>query len=549
MPSPFTEIPEEDWLTSNELAFAFFDAYPVTEGHTLIVPHRRVATWFDATEEERAAITALIDEVKDILDERFAPDGYNIGINAGEAAGQTVMHLHVHLIPRYHGDMDDPRGGVRHVIPEKGNYLEGGGAPTRPPASPDKVQSRLATGGESDPFIDYLRPLFARAQQIFIVAAFIQDSGLKLLRGPLLSAMARGATVRLLTGDYFHITQVEALRRLLDWQDASELSELLESQLSVERVGEADFHPGGLKVRVVEVGPRDGWPNSFHPKSWRFESDAFGVGFVGSSNISYRALTDGIEWNLSVRRDADPEGYREVAEAFDAQWKEARQLTPEWLAGYELEAKKNPQPVPRGEIDKPEPSDEPAPHEIQREALEALDSARRAGRRRALVVHATGLGKTWLAAFDVRAYAEYSRRTPRVLFLAHRIEILQQAAETFRDIIPDVKFGWFVADKDKRDGDVVFASVQKLRRRARIQQFDKDEFDYVIVDEVHHAAADGYRRILRHLDPEFLLGLTATPDRADEADIRPLFDDFVAHRADIGEGIERGYLCPFHYQG
>lgn len=96
----------------------------MTRGHALVVPKRVVATWFEATREERIAIMDLIDEVKGRLDAEHTPDGYNIGINAGEAAGQTVMHLHVHVIPRYRGDVEDPRGGVRHVIPGKGNYLE-----------------------------------------------------------------------------------------------------------------------------------------------------------------------------------------------------------------------------------------------------------------------------------------------------------------------------------------------------------------------------------------------------------------------------------------
>ena len=123
MSSPFSKIDKSEWVLSNELAFAIFDAYPVTQGHILVIPHRVVPTWFDASAAEQQAIMNLVDEVKAELDRRFRPDGYNIGINAGAAAGQTVMHLHVHVIPRYEGDMEDPRGGVRHVIPEKGNYL------------------------------------------------------------------------------------------------------------------------------------------------------------------------------------------------------------------------------------------------------------------------------------------------------------------------------------------------------------------------------------------------------------------------------------------
>ena len=126
MTSPFLDRPEPEWIASNELAFAIHDGYPVSPGHALVVPRRVIATWFEASQEERQAIFDLVDEVKRLLDARTpAPDGYNIGINCGEAAGQTVMHLHVHVIPRYRGDVPDPTGGVRHVIPGKGNYLTG----------------------------------------------------------------------------------------------------------------------------------------------------------------------------------------------------------------------------------------------------------------------------------------------------------------------------------------------------------------------------------------------------------------------------------------
>ena len=119
----FLQLPQDAHLASNALAFAIRDGFPVSPGHTLIVPRRLVATWFEATREEQVAMLELVDVVKAQLDAELQPDGYNIGINAGAAAGQTVMHLHLHLIPRFVGDVPDPRGGVRHVIPGKGNYL------------------------------------------------------------------------------------------------------------------------------------------------------------------------------------------------------------------------------------------------------------------------------------------------------------------------------------------------------------------------------------------------------------------------------------------
>jgi diadenosine tetraphosphate (Ap4A) HIT family hydrolase len=123
MTSPFLQLPQEAHVASNALAFAIRDGFPVSPGHTLIVPRRLVATWFEATREDQVALLELLDVVKAQLDAELRPDGYNIGINVGPAAGQTVMHLHMHLIPRFHGDVPDPRGGVRHVIPGKGNYL------------------------------------------------------------------------------------------------------------------------------------------------------------------------------------------------------------------------------------------------------------------------------------------------------------------------------------------------------------------------------------------------------------------------------------------
>jgi diadenosine tetraphosphate (Ap4A) HIT family hydrolase len=178
MSSPFLERPESDWIASNALAFAIFDGFPVSPGHALIIPKRLVATWFEATPDEQQALMALVETVKARLDRDYQPDGYNIGVNVGEAGGQTVFHLHVHLIPRYRGDMDDPRGGVRHVIPWKGNYKR---APV----------TRLATGGD-DPFQAHLLPLFESAEDIAIVAAFVQDTGLLQLQRPLREASARG---------------------------------------------------------------------------------------------------------------------------------------------------------------------------------------------------------------------------------------------------------------------------------------------------------------------------------------------------------------------
>lgn len=123
--SVFLDIDPAEWIARNDLAFAVRDAFPVTEGHSLVIPRREVEHWWDATPDERSALMDLVEVVKRRLDVEHSPDGYNVGFNSGAAAGQTVPHLHLHVIPRYDGDVPDPRGGIRHVIPDKGNYLAG----------------------------------------------------------------------------------------------------------------------------------------------------------------------------------------------------------------------------------------------------------------------------------------------------------------------------------------------------------------------------------------------------------------------------------------
>ncbi|WP_163989671.1 DEAD/DEAH box helicase family protein [Pyxidicoccus caerfyrddinensis] len=521
MSSPFLSIPESQWVASNAHAFAIRDGFPVSPGHTLVIPRRLVATWFEATAEEQRALFELVDVVRHGLELELQPHGYNIGINVGQAAGQTVFHLHVHVIPRFTGDMADPRGGVRHVIPGKGNYLTGQAKP-------------LATGGTKDPFIHHLEPLFSQAMEVAVLAAFVQDSGLEVLRESVDAALTRGARVRILTGDYLAITQADALRRLLDWMD---------EDTALQREGRGRF-----EARVVEV-EKQGVP-SFHPKSWRFLGPGLAVAYVGSSNISRAALKTGIEWNLRVERDRDPRAWNEVVEAFEGWWTRASPLDAEWVERYALRARDAGRTLPPGDVEAEPTLARREPHGLQEKALEELARSRREGRRRALVVLATGLGKTLLAVLDVEAFGKELERTPRVLFLAHREELLVQAAETFRRQMPGLRFGWCVGERSQLAGEVVFASVQKLSRPEGLQRLrETAAFDYVIVDEVHHAAAASYRAILACLEPRFLLGLTATPERADDGDVLGLFDDHLAWRSDLGEGIQEGLLAPFAYFG
>ncbi len=186
----------------------FADAYPVSPGHTLVVPRRLIAEWWEATPTERLAIFELVDDIKRRLDAEYDPDGYNVGFNTGQAAGQTVGHLHLHVIPRFDGDVPDPRGGVRHVIPERGNYK----VPTGPRARPAPT---LITQFDGHLRVELLRCLIrADLDRIDLLVSFVMRSGIDIVKGRLDDALARGAHVRLLTTDYLQVTDSDRARLL-----------------------------------------------------------------------------------------------------------------------------------------------------------------------------------------------------------------------------------------------------------------------------------------------------------------------------------------------
>lgn len=534
--SPFLAIPEHEHIAANELAFAIRDAFPVSPGHALVVTRRVVATWFEATAAERAAVMALVDEVQRWHRHAFdpPPDGWNVGFNAGTAAGQTVMHLHVHVIPRWHGDTPSPRGGVRHCIPGKGDYLAGGD------------DADLCVGHPDDPFLERLLAELPAARAVDIVAAFAQAGGLDVLEAPLVAAMACGASVRVLVGDYLGVTDPEALQRLL--------------QLS--RLSDPAWPPqAGCAVRFVLTERLPGRPASFHPKAWRIaRADGSTVAWVGSSNLSLSALCGGVEWNLRVGSWHRPQAVAAVERAFERLWRQAQPLDAAQIAAYATQRSAPAEAaaaasVPRLrqaaaalEVAASESSFVPRPW--QEAALAALDELRRRGQRRALACVATGLGKTVLAALDI-ARLGLGRDGRRVIAIAHRAEILMQISATLRRVLGRAlgRVGWCLGDADDLEGDLVLASVPKLARPEMLTRLAEQHFAYAILDEVHHAEAPTWRRVLAALRADFVLGLTATPERADGRHVAALFDDCIACEVSIGDGIAEGSLVPFAYYG
>jgi superfamily II DNA or RNA helicase/HKD family nuclease/SOS-response transcriptional repressor LexA len=379
---------------------------------------------------------------------------------------------------------------------------------------------RLVTGGD-DHFLPHLSAAFARSNQADLAVSFVKTSGLRLL-WPDLQAMAEAGgmhRVRVLTSDYLDITDPEALRLLLLLQES------------------------GAEVRVFATKNHD----SFHLKAYvfaRVEGGQLvaGTAFIGSSNISRTALRDGLEWNYRVVFPQDA-GYLEARQRFEELFANPKSiaLTDSWIEAYEQRRLPPSRSVAPGSHEQEAP---PEPNAIQQEALRALAETRNNGYRRGLVVLATGLGKTWLAAFDaVRMGAR------RVLFVAHREEILNQAASTFIRILPGKRVGYFTGRSRDGDVDVLCASVQTLGKASHLERFAPQHFDYIVIDEFHHAAAATYRRLLAHFAPSFMLGLTATPDRTDQSDILSLCDDNLVFGSPLFEGISSGLLAPFHYYG
>ncbi|MFM7135530.1 MAG: DEAD/DEAH box helicase family protein, partial [Planctomycetota bacterium] len=549
-PSPFALIPESEWLCASPLCFAIYDSFPVSPGHVLVITRRVVATYFDCTPDEQAALMQLVGEVRGLLDERLdpKPDGYNVGFNAGAAAGQTVPHVHVHVIPRYSGDMPDPRGGVRHVIPGKGNYLSDMEAPggsrgtpgartTHPsmqtrdrptarspiaPAPGFKGATLSLTTGPGRPLWPRLAERLPGATEIDLLASFVQVSGLDIVQESLFSALAAGAKVRLLVGDYLGITSPDALRQLLGWIDLAGPAQPLPEGEAGSRPGE-----GAFSARLVELENLSGNPASFHPKAWRIADSSGGIIVVGSSNLSRAALQTGVEWNLIGETSGTAAIDLELARAFSDLWQQATPLSADVVERYaeRAAAAAEMRRVWDGEPARPgmaAPSSEPAatfaPRPWQREALVSLAAIRRDGYSKALVAVATGLGKTWLAAFDCVAIGKELGRPPRVLVIAHRAEILAQAEATLRQAIAPVSVSYVAGSSCDLSGQLVIASIQKLSRLDSLAALAAAApFDYCVIDEVHHAEAPSYRRVLARLSelsraaPSFTLGLTATP--------------------------------------
>jgi superfamily II DNA or RNA helicase len=389
--------------------------------------------------------------------------------------------------------------------------------PTQRPGVPLR-ESVLLVNGHKDLQIGTQVALeIQSANRVDLLCAFVRFAGLRLIRAELAEFLLRGGQMRVIASVYTGSTEKRALDELVGL---------------------------GAKVKVSYETAQ----TRLHAKAWLFERNSgFDTAYVGSSNLTHSALLDGLEWNVRATSVDNFGIIQRIAATFEQYWNE-----PEFesydprVDGDRLQAALDAENSPGAAPTPYRLSIHVEPKPFQIEMLEALDAERQRGHFRNLVVAPTGTGKTWVSAFDYQRLRKAGFE--RLLFVAHRNEILQQSQEVFRLVLDDQAFGErFIAGERPVHWDHVFASIQSLSRA--IDQLDPTQFDVVIIDEFHHAEADTYRRLLNHLKPKVLLGLTATPERADGKEILHWFDERIASEMRLWEALDQGLLSPFHYLG
>ncbi len=381
------------------------------------------------------------------------------------------------------------------------------------------VNGALFTGKDMKLYTE-LQKEIASANEIHFMVSFIKKSGLALLLPQLKEFTNRGGKLKVITTTYLQATDFEAVKQLASLKNTD------------------------IKITYDETSER------LHAKAYIFlRNTGFNTAYIGSSNLSKQALDTGAEWNVKITQYEQPQMMKTICNSFKASW---------WAESYEtfingkddarlksaLNGKIN------NEIDFSNLTGLIRPFDYQREILERLQVEREVRNHwRNLVVAATGTGKTVMAASDYKQFADKHDRA-RLLFVAHREEIIRQSINTFRQVLCDYNFGekWY-SGQEPNNFEYVFASKDTLNNRLGNINLPADYYDYIIIDEVHHATASSYRKIIDYFKPKILLGLTATPERMDGMDIKHDFDGTISAEIRLDDALNKGLLTPFHYYG
>ena len=348
-------------------------------------------------------------------------------------------------------------------------------------------------------------------KRFYFAIAFITQSGLICLKECLKLLQEKNITGDILTTDYLYFNQPKALQELQQYPN--------------------------LNIRIYTK-------ENFHIKGYIFEQNDYYTLIVGSNNLTQTALKANKEWSLKINSLANGALINNTLSQFQQMWQEALPLTDIWLKQYtdkyySLQKLKRQFATAQENI-----STNVTPNKMQQEALKALAKLQQNNKHKALLISATGTGKTYLSAFAVK-----KANPKRLLFLAHREQILKQACKTFAKIIPDIQYGILSANHKDFHKPYLFSTINMLSKEENLTQFAPTHFDYIIIDETHRAGASSYLKILNYFQPQFLLGMTATPERTDGFDIYQLFDHNIAYEIRLNQAMQENLLCPFHYFG
>lgn len=349
-------------------------------------------------------------------------------------------------------------------------------------------------------------------KRFYFAIAFITQSGLICLKECLKLLQEKNITGDILTTDYLYFNQPKALQELQQYPN--------------------------LNIRIYTK-------ENFHIKGYIFEQNDYYTLIVGSNNLTQTALKANKEWSLKINSLANGALINNTLSQFQQMWQESLPLTDIWLKQYatkyhSLQKLKRQFATAQENIS----TNDIAPNKMQQEALTALAKLQQDNKHKALLISATGTGKTYLSAFAVK-----KANPKRLLFLAHREQILKQACKTFAKIIPDIQYGILSANHKDFHKPYLFATINMLNKEENLTQFTPTHFDYIIIDETHRAGANSYLKILNYFQPQFLLGMTATPERTDGFDIYQLFDHNIAYEIRLNQAMQENLLCPFHYFG
>jgi len=375
------------------------------------------------------------------------------------------------------------------------------------------VEKKLIVNSDKGNLLRELVKSMNECVRFYFSVAFINFSGLQLLLDPLKEAEQKGIKGKIITSTYLNFTDAKALEKIKEFQNVD------------------------LKVFVTdkEIG--------FHTKAYIFEyQDSYKV-IIGSSNITQSALKSNIEWNVEIITKEHGRFIQDVLKEYDGLWNMSAEADQAFISRYEefLKSLKNTQKTHQLIYENKQYI---VQNRMQKRATENLERLRSFGEKKALVIAATGTGKTYMSAFDVK-----NVKPRRLLFIVHREEILKKAKDTFEMLLPNegFTFGLLTGNHKQKHVDYVFATIQTISKC--FHEFERDEFDYLIIDEAHHATSPTYQTVFDYFEPQFTLGMTATPERSDGYNVFDLFDNNVALEVRLHEALEDELVIPFHYFG